>query len=117
VTDTSAVEEIEEVSGGLGPVDFFDPYQKIKLNANLCMRNLFKNNSKVLFNYWFIMFPQFMMRPTPEFTAMIDELDSFDVATEDVNFRKLIDTFGKRMFHSIENDGPSLFYLIRHEKT
>lgn len=40
-----------------------DPYQKIKIHANLAMRNLLKNNSKILFNYWYIMFPSFMMRP------------------------------------------------------
>ena len=43
-----------------------DPFQKIKIHANLCMRNIFKNNSKVLFNYWYFMFPTFMLRPNPE---------------------------------------------------
>lgn len=40
-----------------------DQYQKIKIQANLGLKNLFSNNSKTLFNYWYIMFPSFMMRP------------------------------------------------------
>ena len=40
-----------------------DPYQKIKVHANLALRHLLKNNSKILFNYWNIMFPSFMVRP------------------------------------------------------
>ena len=40
-----------------------DPYQKIKQHANLALRNLLKNNSKFIFNYWYILFPSFMMRP------------------------------------------------------
>jgi hypothetical protein len=40
-----------------------DPYQKIKLHASLALRNLFKHNSKAIYNYWYIMFPTFMMRP------------------------------------------------------
>lgn len=43
-----------------------DPYQKIKLQANMCMRNLLKNNSKILFNYWYYMFPSFMFRPSSD---------------------------------------------------
>lgn len=40
-----------------------DPYQKIKLHASLALRNLVKNNSKIIANYWYILFPTFMMRP------------------------------------------------------
>ena len=57
VADTSGADDTEDGQIVMGVSDLLDPYQKIKLNANLCMRNLFKNNSKVLFNYWFIMFP------------------------------------------------------------
>jgi hypothetical protein len=52
-----------------------DPYQKIKIHANLAMRNLLKNNSKVLFNYWYIMFPSFMMRPQSEFSNFLYQFD------------------------------------------
>lgn len=48
-----------------------DQYQKIKIQANLGLKNLFSNNSKTLFNYWYIMFPSFMMRPQTEFTKYL----------------------------------------------
>ena len=48
-----------------------DQYQKIKIQANLGLKNLFTNNSKTLFNYWYIMFPSFMMRPQTEFTKYL----------------------------------------------
>ena len=44
-----------------------DAYQKIKIHANLALRNLLKNNSKILFNYWQLMFPSFMIKPRSEF--------------------------------------------------
>jgi len=44
---------------------------KIKLQANLAIRNLLKNNSKVLFNYWYILFPSFMLRPQTEFSHFL----------------------------------------------
>ena len=48
-----------------------DPYQKIKLQANMCMRNLLKNNSKILFNYWYYMFPSFMFKPQADLMQFI----------------------------------------------
>ena len=74
----------------LGVSDLLDPYQKIKLNANLCMRNLFKNNSKVLFNYWFIMFPQFMLRSVPDITSLVEQLEQLDEAHNEKNYQQLI---------------------------
>ena len=35
------------------------------------MRNLLKNHSKVIFNYWYIMFPSFMIRPQSEFSTFL----------------------------------------------
>ena len=48
-----------------------DPYQKIKLHSNLVLRNLLKNNSKVLLNYWYIIFPSFMMRTQSELSQYL----------------------------------------------
>ena len=47
--------------------DQHDPYAKIKQHALLALKNLFKNNSKVIYHYWNILFPSFMMRPKTEF--------------------------------------------------
>lgn len=53
-----------------------DPFQKIKIHANLCMRNIFKNNSKIIFNYWYVMFPSFMIRPVGELPELIEAFDA-----------------------------------------
>jgi hypothetical protein len=39
-----------------------DPYQKIKNHSLLCLQYLFRNNSKALFNYWYLLFPSFFTR-------------------------------------------------------
>lgn len=52
-----------------------DPYQKIKLQANMCMRNLLKNNSKILFNYWYYMFPSFMFKPPADLTQLMTNFE------------------------------------------
>lgn len=53
-----------------------DPYLKIKINANLALRNLFKNYGKILQNFWYIVFPSFMIRPQSEFTQYLYEFDN-----------------------------------------
>jgi hypothetical protein len=40
-----------------------DPYFKIKLHSILALKNLITSCSKVVYNYWYILFPTFMMRP------------------------------------------------------
>ena len=80
-----------------------DPYLKIKINANLSLRNLFKNYGKVLFNYWYIMFPSFMIRPQSEFTYFLKNFESKAISSE----------FKERVFEFMETQEPSLFFLIR----
>lgn len=81
------------------------------------MRNLFKNNSKVLFNYWFIMFPQFMLRPVPEITELVDQLEEFDTSKKEASFVETISLFTDRVLKNIVDGGPSLLYVIWHDKT
>ena len=59
-----------------------DPYNKIKLHASLSLRNLFKNNSKVLYNYWYLLFPSFMMRHQPEFSQYLSNFENLHVQKE-----------------------------------
>ena len=40
-----------------------DPYHKIKNHAILCLQYLFKFNNKALFNYWYLLFPSYLMKP------------------------------------------------------
>jgi hypothetical protein len=40
------------------------------------MRNIFKNNSKIIFNYWYFMFPSFMIRPTGDLSQLIDAFEA-----------------------------------------
>jgi len=80
-----------------------DPYQKIKKHANLALRNLLKNNSKILFNYWYILFPSFMMKTQSEFSHFL-----FDF--ENKNTQK---QFKEKVFQMIEVQEPNLFYVIR----
>lgn len=56
-----------------------DPYFKIKLNASLALRNIVKNNNKAIFNYWYVLFPTFMMRPQSEYIHYIQEMESYSV--------------------------------------
>ena len=53
-----------------------DPYQKIKKHSNLALRNLLKNNSKILFNYWYILFPSFMMKTQSDFAHFLFDFES-----------------------------------------
>ena len=67
-TDDEAGKIINDTSDSDGHVgnieeDSEDPYQKIKLQANLAMRNLVKNNNHAIYNYWIFIFPSFMIRP------------------------------------------------------
>lgn len=48
-----------------------DHYQKIKNHAVLCLQYLFKSNSKVLFNYWQLLFPSFFTKGHSEFTPYL----------------------------------------------
>jgi hypothetical protein len=43
------------------------------------MKNIFKNNSKILFNYWYMMFPSFMMRPDQELSQYIGAFDGPEI--------------------------------------
>jgi hypothetical protein len=40
-----------------------DQYQKVKNYAVLCLQYLFRVNNKTLFNYWYLMFPSYFMKP------------------------------------------------------
>lgn len=51
-----------------------DPYTKIKQHALLALKNLFRNNSKVIYHYWNILFPSFMMRPKTEFSTYLKDM-------------------------------------------
>lgn len=52
-------------------------YNKIRQHAILCLQNLFKISSKALFNYWYILFPSFMMKTQGNFVEFLktDDLD------------------------------------------
>lgn len=68
ITSDFGADDYKIHSGSINSTDYEqDPYNKIKLHASLSLRNLFKNNSKMLYNYWYLLFPSFMMRPLPEF--------------------------------------------------
>lgn len=62
--DTSDVTSSDGGYNKLSPNEssLLDPYYKIKSHAVLCLDYLFKNKSKALFNFWYILFPSFFMR-------------------------------------------------------
>mmetsp|Transcript_1875 Transcript_1875/g.2579 ORF Transcript_1875/g.2579 Transcript_1875/m.2579 type:complete len:159 (-) Transcript_1875:2560-3036(-) len=76
-----------------------DAYQKIKIHANLALRNLVKNNSLSLFNYWYILFPSFLLRPHPEFDRFLTTFNKKEFSTTALEF--------------IEHMEPSLFFVVR----
>ena len=78
-----------------------DPYQKIKIHANLALRNLLKNNSSIILNYWYILFPSFMMRPQSEFKQYLYKFESNEKV------------FTEKSFALIDNQEPTLFFVIR----
>ena len=80
-----------------------DQYHKIKMQATLGLKNLFSNNSKTLFNYWYIMFPSFMMRPQTELSKYLTGL------RDQASARK----FAAEAFEAIEAKEPSIFFVVR----
>jgi len=78
-----------------------DPYQKIKIHANLALRNLLKNNSNIILNYWYILFPSFMMRPQSEFKQYLYKFESNEKV------------FTEKSFALMDNQEPTLFFVIR----
>ena len=84
-----------------------DPYNKIKLHASLSLRNLFKNNSKVLYNYWYLLFPSFMMRQQPEFNQYLQNFENLNVQKE----------FMKKVFPILQKHEPTLFFVIMQDKS
>ncbi len=75
IIDTSDVTSSDGGGGGKynknSPNDSItsgDPYQKVKTYAALCLQYLFKFNNKALFNYWYLVFPSYFMKPQSEFT-------------------------------------------------
>ena len=69
------INDTSDSDGHIGNIeeDSEDPYQKIKLQANLAMRNLVKNNNHAIYNYWIFIFPSFMIRPQSELTKYLWE--------------------------------------------
>lgn len=84
-----------------------DPYFKIKLNASLALRNIVRNNNSAIFNYWYVLFPTFMMRPQTEFAFYIKEMKSFNTQKQ----------FISKVFPEIEAKEPTLFYIILQKQT
>lgn len=84
-----------------------DPYFKIKLNASLALRNIVKNNNKAIFNYWYVLFPTFMMRPQSEYIHYIQEMSNFSVQKE----------FIAKVFKEIKTKEPTLLYVIFQDNT
>jgi len=104
INDTSDQLSSDTAYDGMVHLDGeLDPYQKIKIHANLAMRNLLKNHSKVIFNYWYIMFPSFMIRPQSEFSNFLFQFNKKTMQQE----------FRSKAFKFMETEEPSLFYIIR----
>ena len=80
-----------------------DQYHKIKMQATLGLKNLFSNNSKTLFNYWYIMFPSFMMRPQTELSKYLTSFKNKASARQ----------FAAEAFEAIEAKEPSIFFVVR----
>lgn len=102
IEDTS--EFISSDQGFSSVVGDTDPYQKIKLHSNLVLRNLLKNNAKVLMNYWYIIFPSFMMRTQSEFSQYLYTYEDNTKQEKD---------FTSKVFEVIETQEPTLLYVIR----
>lgn len=73
------------------------------MQATLGLKNLFSNNSKTLFNYWYIMFPSFMMRPQTELSKYLTGF------RDQASARK----FAAEAFEAIEAKEPSIFFVVR----
>lgn len=84
-----------------------DPYFKIKLHACLALQNIAQHNGRLLFNYWYILFPTFMMRHQPEFAMYLKEMKQYQVQKD----------FSSEVFPLIEKNEPTLLYVIRHKTT
>ena len=77
-----------------------DHYQKIKNYAVLCLQYLFKSNNKTLFNYWYLLFPSFFMKPQSEFSKYL------------TSFKEKKEEFYEKTSQIVMRE-PSMFYLLK----